>query len=149
MKAGRAMSRASPAVRMSPFQFTLLVPSGDALHTAHGGPARGAVAQLGARVTVEHIADAQALAQRLGEHRFDAVLLDQRFEVSWDQLPWWHSSQARPGGTNFCGITDPQIDLMLEALAGEFDPEHVPARVRELEARLLPMHPMLTLVHHA
>lgn len=128
-----------------PFQFTLLVPSGDALHTRTADLLVTQWLRLGARVTVEHIADAQVLAQRLREHRFDAVLLDQRFEVSWDQLPWWHSSQARPGGTNFCGITDPQIDLMLEALSGEFDPQHVPARVRELEARLLPRHPMLAL----
>ncbi|MCB1278986.1 ABC transporter substrate-binding protein [Prosthecobacter sp.] len=127
------------------FQFTLLVPSGDSLHKQTADLLVAQWHRLGAQVTVEHISDAQVLAQRLREHRFDAVLLDQRFEISWDQLPWWHSSQAGPGGTNFCGVTDPQIDLMLEALAGEFDPKHVPARVRELEARLLPLHPMLTL----
>ena len=71
--------------------------------------------------------------------------MDQRFEASWDQLPWWHSSQAATGGTNFCGITNPQIDLLLESLAAESDPERVPGRVRELEAQLVPLHPMLTL----
>ena len=94
---------------------------------------------------IEHVPDSRALSQRLHEHRFDAVLLDQRFDVGWDQLPWWHSSQARTGGSNFCGIVDPQTDLVLEALAAEFDPEQVPKRVRELESGLLPMHPMLTL----
>lgn len=128
-----------------PFQFTLLVPGGDALHTRTADLLVAQWRQLGAEVKLEHVSDARVLAQRLHEHRFDAVLLDQRFEVSWDQLPWWHSAQAKTGGSNFCGIADPQIDLILEALAAEFDPEQVPQRVRELESRLLPMHPMLTL----
>jgi ABC-type transport system substrate-binding protein len=127
------------------FRFTLLTPAGDALHRRAAELLVEQWRKLGAQVTLESVNDEQTLAQRLREHRFDAVLVDQRFEVSWDQLPWWHSSQASPGGTNFCGITDPQIDLQLEALAGEFDPAHVPARVRELEAKLLPLHPLLTL----
>ncbi len=128
-----------------PFRFTLLVPGGDALHTRTADLLVAQWRRLGAEVKIEHVPDAQALSQRLHEHRFDAVLLDQRFEVGWDQLPWWHSSQAKTGGSNFCGISDPQTDLILEALAAEFDPDQVPKRVRELESRLLPMHPMLTL----
>lgn len=127
------------------FRFTLLVPEGDALHR---GTAEMLVAQwrkLGAVVALEQVPDAASLAQRLQERRFDAVLLDQRFETSWDQSPWWHSAQNKPGGTNFCGIADPQIDLQLQALAAEFDPANVPQRVRGLEERLLPLHPMLTL----
>jgi ABC-type transport system substrate-binding protein len=127
------------------FRFTLLVPGGDALHTRTAELLVAQWCRLGAEVKIEQVPDAAALAQRLQEHRFEAVLLDQRFEVSWDQLPWWHSAQAKTGGSNFCGIADPQIDLALEALAAEFDPEQVPKRVRELESRLLPLHPMLTL----
>jgi ABC-type transport system substrate-binding protein len=126
-------------------QFTLLVPGGDALHTRAADLLQAQWSRLGARVQIEFAPDAQTLSQRLHEHRFDAVLLDQRFEVSWDQRPWWHSALAKPGGSNFCGIVDPQIDLMLEALATEFDPDQVSKRVRELEARLLPLHPMLAL----
>ncbi|MDI1312011.1 ABC transporter substrate-binding protein [Prosthecobacter sp.] len=128
-----------------PLRFTLLVPSSDALHTRTADLLVAQWRKLGAEVKIELAPDAQSLAQRLHEHRFDAVLLDQRFEVSWDQLPWWHSAQAKTGGSNFCGISDPQTDLILEALAAEYDPEQVPRRVRELESRLLPLHPMLTL----
>jgi ABC-type transport system substrate-binding protein len=128
-----------------PFRFTLLVPGGDILHTRTADLLVEQWHKLGAEVKIEHAPDAKALSQRLHEHRFDAVLLDQRFEVSWDQLPWWHSSQAKTGGSNFCGISDPQTDLILEALSAEYEPEQVPKRVRDLESRLLPMHPMLTL----
>jgi ABC-type transport system substrate-binding protein len=127
------------------FRFTLLVPDGDTLHRRTAERLVEQWRRLGAFVTLEFAPDAPALAQRLREHRFDAVLLDQRFEVSWDQLPWWHSSQADSGGTNFCGIADPQIDLQLEALAAEFDPARVPERLRSLESQLLPLHPLLTL----
>lgn len=125
--------------------FSLLIHAGNPLHEK---TARQLVAQwtaLGVRVAIETVPDDAALAQRLVERRFDAVLLDQRYEVSWDQLPWWHSSQAEPGGTNFSGIADPQVDLQLEALAVEFDPAHVPARVRDLDARLRALRPMLAL----
>lgn len=131
------------AVRV--LEFKLLVPTADALHLQAANRLVDQWSRLGVQVSVERIADAQTLALKLREHRFDAVLLDQRFEISWDQLPWWHSSQAAPGGTNFSGITHPQIDLLLEALSTEFDPAHVPARVRELESKVLPLHPMLTL----
>lgn len=127
------------------FEFTLLVPSTDAMHVRTAERLAAQWFEMGAKIKIERVPDTRLLAQRLQEHRFDAVLLDQRFEVSWDQLPWWHSSQANPGGTNFCGIADPQIDLQLEALAGEFDPARVPERVRGLEARLLPLRPLLTL----
>lgn len=127
------------------FRFTLLVPGGDVLHTRTAELLVAQWRKAGAEVKIEHVTDERALAQRLHEHRFDAVLLDQRFEVSWDQLPWWHSAQAKPGGSNFCGIADPKIDLILEALAAEYDPAQVARRVKELEARLLPMHPLLPL----
>lgn len=126
-------------------RFTLLVPGEDSLHIRAAEQLVAQWRKVGAVVAIEHVPDAAGLVRRLRQHRFDAVLLDQRFEASWDQSPWWHSSQARPGGTNFCGITDPQTDLQLQGLASEFDPANVPQRVRDLEARLLPLHPMLTL----
>jgi len=125
--------------------FSLLVLQGDA---AMETTARELAAQwkvLGAEVAVTRVTRPDELAQRLAERAFDAVLVEQRFEVSWDQFPWWHSSQARPGGTNFSGIEDPQTDVLLEALATEFEPAAAADRVRKLEARLLPLHPMLTL----
>jgi ABC-type transport system substrate-binding protein len=81
------------------FRFTLLVPGGDILHKRTADLLVAQWHKLGAEVKIEHAPDAKALSQRLHEHRFDAVLLDQRFEVSWDQLPWWHSSQAKTGGS--------------------------------------------------
>jgi ABC-type transport system substrate-binding protein len=130
------------------FEFSLLLVSGDPVvsQTAHQLAAQWR--ELGANIRVETLASADMLAGRLASREFDAVMLEQRFEVSWDQFPWWHSSQAKPGGTNFAGIEDPQTDLLLEALATEFEPASAAERVRQLEGRLLPLQAMLPLVSH-
>lgn len=129
------------------FEFSLLLVSGDPVvsQTAHQLATQWR--ELGANIRVETLASADLLAGRLASREFDAVMLEQRFEVSWDQFPWWHSSQAKPGGTNFAGIEDPQTDLLLEALATEFEPASAAERVRQLEGRLLPLQAMLPLFH--
>lgn len=129
------------------FEFSLLLVSGDPVvsQTAHQLAAQWR--ELGANIRVETLASADMLAGRLASREFDAVMLEQRFEVSWDQFPWWHSSQAKPGGTNFAGVEDPQTDLLLEALATEFEPASAAERVRQLEGRLLPLQAMLPLFH--
>jgi len=126
-------------------EFTLLLVGGDPSSQITAKLLASQWQQLGIKLTIETLAKPDLLAQRLAERRFDAALLEQQFEVSWDQFPWWHSSQAKPGGTNYAGIQDPQTDLLLEALSTEFEPAAAAARVREVEARLLPLHPMLTL----
>jgi ABC-type transport system substrate-binding protein/pSer/pThr/pTyr-binding forkhead associated (FHA) protein len=126
-------------------EFSLLLVTGDTITASSAEMLASQWQALGAAVTVEVVATPDVLAQRLAERKFDAVLLEQRFEVSWDQFPWWHSSQAKSGGTNYAGIEDPQTDLLLEALATEFEPAAAADRVRQLETRLLPMHPMLPL----
>lgn len=129
------------------FEFSLLLVTGDPVVTQTANLLAAQWRELGASIRVETLASADLLAGRLASREFDAVMLEQRFEVSWDQFPWWHSSQAKPGGTNFAGIEDPQTDLLLEALATEFEPAAAGERVRQLEGRLLPLQAMLPLFH--
>ena len=129
------------------FEFSLLLVTGDPVVTQTANLLAAQWRELGASIRVETLASADMLAGRLASREFDAVMLEQRFEVSWDQFPWWHSSQAKPGGTNFAGIEDPQTDLLLEALATEFEPASAAERVRQLEGRLLPLQAMLPLFH--
>jgi ABC-type transport system substrate-binding protein len=129
------------------FEFSLLLVTGDPVVTQTANLLAAQWRELGASIRVETLESADMLAGRLASREFDAVMLEQRFEVSWDQFPWWHSSQAKPGGTNFAGIEDPQTDLLLEALATEFEPASAAERVRQLEGRLLPLQAMLPLFH--
>ncbi|MFM7605874.1 MAG: hypothetical protein ACKO8Z_11860, partial [Prosthecobacter sp.] len=134
------------------FEFSLLLVTGDPVISQAANLLAAQWSELGASIRVEMLASADLLASRLASREFDAVMLEQRFEVSWDQFPWWHSSQAKPGGTNFAGIKDPQVDLLLEALANEFEPSAAAERVRQLESRLLPLQailPLFNTVDHA
>lgn len=86
----------------------------------------------------------EMLRHRLPEHRFDAVLLGLDYETTWDQSPFWHSSQAGHG-LNYSGIADAPLDGMLDALRLETDLERIPALAKRAEDRLLSLHAFLPL----
>lgn len=100
--------------------------------------------KLGIELVITTVPPDEFVNLRLVEHRFDAALLGLDYETTWDQLPYWHSSQAR-SGLNFSGIADPTLDGLLEELRAEFDPERVPALAHDLENRIVMAHPFLAL----
>lgn len=122
------------------------------LLTTAGNPQRLQLAEalatqwrkIGVQATITTLPWQELVDQRVAPHQFDAAILGLDFETSWDQLPFWHSSQIAEG-LNFSGIADRQIDLLLEALRDEFDPDHVPPKARELENAILALHPILPL----
>lgn len=123
------------------------------LLTTAGNPQRQQVAEalaaqwreLGAQVKVTAVPWDDLINKRLAGRKFDAAILGIDFETTWDQFPFWHSSQASAGGLNFSGVADRQIDLLLERLRAEFDTDQVSARAKDLEDALLAQHPMLPL----
>lgn len=123
------------------------------LLTTAGNPQRQKLAEtlaaqwrkLGAQVKITAVPWDELIDKRLANRKFDAAILGIDFETTWDQFAFWHSSQAAVGGLNFSGIADRQIDLLLQDLRDEFDPDHVPARAKELEDKLLALQPMLPL----
>jgi len=122
------------------------------LLTVAGNPDRAGIAErvqknwaaLGIEVTVTAVAQEELVNLRLPEHRFDAALLGLDFETSWDQAPFWHSSQAR-AGLNFSGLADLTLDGLLEALRVEYDLEKVPKLAHDVEKRIVSFHPFLPL----
>ncbi|HYF36422.1 MAG TPA: ABC transporter substrate-binding protein, partial [Prosthecobacter sp.] len=100
--------------------------------------------RIGARVTVTDVNAHEWIGERLRPGRFDAALLGMDFDLHWDQRLFWHSAGIEDG-MNFAGIADAQLDLLLEALAAEYDPSRVAARAREMESRLLSLHAFIPL----
>ncbi len=123
------------------------------LLTAAGNPERDRLAKalaeqwgkIGVKVQITALPQAEIIEKRLSTHDFDAVILGQELETSWDVSRFWHSSQTDPGGLNFSGLANAEIDLLLEALTEEFDLERIPARARLLEERLRALYPTLPL----
>lgn len=127
-----------------PLRVELLTLAGDAERGAVAERLRDAWQALGVAATVTPVKPEDLVTQRLPEHRFDATLLRLDFETSWDQTVFWHSSQAQ-GGLNFAGVSDRDLDEMLEALQAEFDPAKVPDLAHAVEDRLEELHPFLPL----
>lgn len=128
-----------------PLRIELLTIAGNRERADLAERLRQAWAALGIGVTVTPVAADELVNLRLPEHRFDAVLLGLDFETSWDQSPFWHSTQAR-GGLNFSGLADPTLDGLLEALRAEFDPGKVPTLAHEVENRILSHHAFFPLI---
>lgn len=119
-----------------------------------GNPEREALARLlaeqwralGITVTLTSLPWNQLVQNRLMTRQFDAAIIGLDFDTSWDQLPFWHSTHAtHSSALNFSGLADTEIDLLLEALASEFDPAAVPSYAKRLEARIAQWHPFLPL----
>lgn len=141
---GWAPSEGGLAKEGKPLRFELITVAGNAERARIAESLRKNWAALGIEVTVTEVAQDELVNPRLTEHRFDAVLIGLDFETTWDQSPYWHSSQAR-GGLNFSGLTDPTLDGLLEALRVEYDPEKIPALAHDAENRIISFHPYLPL----
>lgn len=116
-----------------PLEFSLLVPEGNAQRLALAQALAGQWRALGAEVRVEPVPAADWVGTRLATGQFDAVLLGRAGTLDWDVSADWHS---RRGSLNFSGAADPRLDLLLEALADEFDTSRIPERVLAVEQRL-------------
>lgn len=151
-KAGHALeelgwSRKGTATLMKdgkPFRIELLTVAGNSERMEIAQRLQESWEKLGIELTITSVPPDEFVNSRLLEHRFDAALLGLDYETTWDQFPYWHSSQAQ-GGLNFTGIADPTLDGLLEELRAEFDPERVPALAHDLENRIVMEHPFLAL----
>lgn len=126
-----------------PLAFSLMVPEGNAQRLALAQALAGQWRALGADVRLEPVPAAALVSDRLATGQFDAVLLGHADTPDWDVAEWWHS---RRGSLNFTGTADPRLDLLLEALADEFDLTRIPERVRAVEQRLRDLHLALPLL---
>jgi ABC-type transport system substrate-binding protein len=97
--------------------------------------------QLGASVTVTEAPHQELFSLRLEPGRFDAVILGVDYELNWDITDFWRSD----GGLNFSGLADARLDLLIDALAAEYEPPRVPERAKAAEDRLLELNVFLPL----
>lgn len=126
-----------------PLALSLIVPEGNAQRLALAQALATQWRALGAEVRVEPVPASELVSGRLATGQFDAVLLGRAETLDWDVADNWHS---RRGSLNFTGAADPRLDLLLEALADEFDITRIPERVQAVEQRLRDLHLALPLL---
>jgi ABC-type transport system substrate-binding protein len=127
-----------------PLTVDLLTPADNPMRLGLAEQLEDYWAALGVKVSVIKVSREEMLDQRLPARNFSAALLGLDFETTWDQWPYWHSSQMRRG-LNFSGLALPRLDTVLQSLRVEFDPARVPALAQEAENLIIAQHPYLPL----
>jgi peptide/nickel transport system substrate-binding protein len=125
--------------------FTLAYDSGDALHAELADALRQAWKIAGIDVRLEPMEWSALVEKRLAPRDFDALLLGWELDFTRDQWAVWHSSQAGPGGSNFSGLKDPEVDRLLTSLRETDDEAAVTAAAGALQNRIVELQPCLFL----
>ena len=123
--------------------FKLLTCSDDANLMRLASALRQQWQQLGVQIVVQSQPRSKVLAL-MNQGSFDAALINTTPPVTWDLSLAWHSQSH----SNLTGYGNRPIDLLLEALAQEFDANEAALRTRRLENMILadsPVIPLLTL----
>lgn len=126
------------------FELRIVIPAGNADRQRLAEALAASWKKLGISVEIIGSPPDRYVADLRGG-RFDVALLGGELEPGWDVLPLWHSSHTDGRGLNLSRIADAQLDLLLEALMGEFDPAQIPRRTAAIESRLATLRPALPL----
>jgi peptide/nickel transport system substrate-binding protein len=100
--------------RGNPFAFTVLTNQGNSQRIKAAIIIQSRLAQLGIRVEIRTVEWAAFIKEFVDKGRFDALILGWTITPDPDLYDVWHSSKAQPGGLNFVGYKNPELDALLE-----------------------------------
>jgi peptide/nickel transport system substrate-binding protein len=129
-----------------PFRFSLMIPVSTQQLTDHIAVwLQQSWAEIGVLAEIDKL-EWQALRERRNAHRFQAASFSLTFTASPDHFDLYHSS-AREGGYNFQGLSDPEVDRLVEAGRASFDPDERLAIYHRLQRRLIELEPLTCLFY--
>lgn len=97
-----------------PFAFTILTNQGNSQRIKTAIIIQSRLADLGIQVEIRTVEWAAFIKEFVDKGRFDALLLGWNIVQDPDLFDVWHSSKAMPGGLNFVGYKNPELDDLLE-----------------------------------
>jgi len=98
----------------NPFAFTILTNQGNSQRIKAAIIIQSRLKDLGIRVEIRTVEWAAFIKEFVDKGRFDAILLGWTITQDPDLYDVWHSSKAQPGGLNFVGYKNPELDALLE-----------------------------------
>jgi len=98
----------------APFAFTILTNQGNSQRIKAAIIIQSRLKDLGIKVEIRTVEWAAFLKEFVDKGRFDAILLAWTITQDPDIYDVWHSSRAVPGGLNFVGYKNPELDALLE-----------------------------------
>ena len=96
------------------FAFTILTNQGNSQRIKAAIIIQSRLKDLGIKVEIRTVEWAAFLKEFIDKGRFDAVILSWNILQDPDLYDVWHSSKAEPGGLNFVGFKNPELDDLLE-----------------------------------
>ncbi|NCC24246.1 MAG: peptide-binding protein [Deltaproteobacteria bacterium] len=97
-----------------PFFFTILTNQGNDMRIKTATIIQHRLKKIGIKVEIRTVEWATFIKEFVDKRRFDAVLLGWNILQDPDLFDVWHSSKAEPGGLNFVGYKDEELDALLE-----------------------------------
>ncbi len=97
-----------------PFQFTILTNQGNTLRIKAATIIQFRLEQIGIQVKIRTVEWATFIKEFVNKGQFDALLLGWSIVQDPDIYNVWHSSKAVPGGLNFVGYTNKELDELLD-----------------------------------
>lgn len=96
------------------FSFTILTNQGNEQRIKTATILQSELGAVGIKVGIRTVEWASFLKEFVDKGNFDAVLLAWSIAQDPDNFSVWHSSSAVPGGLNFIGYKNPEVDALLE-----------------------------------
>lgn len=96
------------------FAFTILTNQGNSQRIKAAIIIQSRLKDLGIKVEIRTVEWAAFLKEFIDKGRFDAIILSWNILQDPDLFDVWHSSKAEPGGLNFVGFKNPELDELLE-----------------------------------
>jgi len=96
------------------FAFTILTNQGNSQRIKAAIIIQSRLKDLGIKVEIRTVEWAAFIKEFVDKGRFDAVILSWNILQDPDLFDVWHSSKAEPGGLNFVGFKNAELDALLE-----------------------------------
>ena len=97
-----------------PFHFTILTNQGNDQRVKTATIIQSQLAAVGIKVEIRTVEWASFIKEFVDKGNFDALILGWNITQDPDNFDVWHSSRAVPGGLNFVGYKNPEVDALLE-----------------------------------
>lgn len=104
------------------FAFTILTNQGNSQRIKAAIIIQSRLKDLGIKVEIRTVEWAAFIKDFVDKGRFDALILGWTITQDPDIFDVWHSSKAQPGGLNFVGYKNPELDDLLERGRRLLDP---------------------------
>lgn len=126
-----------------PFVVEFLMPTGNNASTRFGEKWQENLARLGIKMNIA-TRDWAVFLERLYDRDYDCANLAWIQDLYSDPEQLWHSKWAvTPRSSNHCGLADPEVDRLIEAIQVELDENKRNELFHKMQARIYELQPYM------